>query len=90
MALIQGVVDRAGTVIRRQGNFNVVSAFPGQITIEVPGQTLGNDFILATPWSNIGDALGGSHIAAIVGFPQRDRVLFEISPGFGVSFRIQT
>ena len=90
MALIQGVVDKAGTIVRRQGNFNVLTAFPGLITIEVPGQTLDNDFILATPWSNVGDALGGSHIAAIVGFPQRNRVLFEIRPGFGVSFRIQT
>jgi hypothetical protein len=90
MALIQGVIDKNGTVIRRQGNFTIITAFPGQITIEVPGQTLDNDFILATPWSNIGDALGGSHIAAIVGFPQRGRVLFEVSPGFGVSFRIQT
>ena len=90
MPVIQGVVSNTGTIVRRQGNFRVVTAFSGQITIEVPGQTLDNDFILATPWSNVGDALGGSHIAAIVGFPQGNRVLFEVSPGFGVSFRIQT
>lgn len=89
MSVFQGVIDGAGGVVRRQGNFTV-SMVSGQFTIEVLGQNLDRAFILATPWAKVGDALGGSYIDAVVGFPGKAKVLFEVRPGFGVSFRIQT
>jgi hypothetical protein len=63
MPTIQGIVNPAGTKIRQQGAFTVVSKSATRLIIRVQGQNLMRAFVLATPWRNDGD-IGPTGISA--------------------------
>ena len=89
MPTIQGIVDPAGTKVRQQGAFAVVSKSATHLVVRVPGQNLMRAFVLATPWRNDGD-IGPTGISASPNPQATDQMIFAIDDYYGVSFRIQT
>lgn len=91
MPTIQGLVDPAGTKVRQQGAFTVVSKTASHLTVRVQGQNLMRAFVLATPWRNDGDiGLANAGIAASPNPQAVDQMIFAVDNYYGVSFRIQT
>ena len=89
MPTVQGLVDPAGTIVRRQGAFAVVSKSATQLVVRMPNQNLGRAFVLATPWRADGD-IGQTGISASPNPPATDQMIFAVDGYYGVSFRIQT
>ena len=89
MPTIQGIVNPAGTKIRQQGAFNVVSKSATRLVVQVPGQNLMRAFVLGTPWRNDGD-IGPVGISASPNPQATDQMIFAVDGYYGVSFRIQT
>ena len=89
MPTVQGLVNPAGTIVRRQGQFTVVSKSATTLIVRMPGQVLTRAFVLATPWRNDGD-IGPSGISASPNPKATDQMIFAVDQYYGVSFRIQT
>lgn len=89
MPTIQGIVNPAGTKIRQQGAFTVVSKSATRLIIRVQGQNLMRAFVLATPWRNDGD-IGPTGISASPDPQNTEYMIFAVDDYYGVSFRIQT
>lgn len=89
MATVQGVVSPAGVIVRRQGQFTVVSRSTTTLVIKMPGQNLRKAFVLATPWRDDGD-IGPTEISASPNPLNNDQMIFAVDGYYGVSFRIQT
>lgn len=89
MPTIQGIVDPAGTKVRQQGTFTVISKSAAQLIVRVQGQNLMRAFVLATPWRNDGD-IGPTGISASPNPQNTEQMIFAVDGYYGVSFRIQT
>jgi hypothetical protein len=90
MAIVQGLVDYAGNVIRAKGSFTVVSKTGDVLRIEVTGQDVSKAFVLATPWRQDGDiGLGNAQVSASPD-PRKPKVMiFAVHKYYGLSFRIE-
>ena len=89
MPTVQGLVDPKGNIVRRQGQFAVVSKSATQLIVRMPNQNLNRAFVLGTPWRNDGD-IGQTGIAASPNPRAADQMIFAVDEYYGVSFRIQT
>lgn len=89
MPTVQGLVSPTGIIVRRQGQFTVVSKSATTLVVRMAGQVLTRAFVLATPWRNDGD-VGPKGIAASPNPAAADQMIFAIDQYYGVSFRIQT
>lgn len=89
MAVYQGIVAPNGTVVRRQGQFTVVSKTGDRLVVRFPGDNVTKAFVLATPWRNDGD-IGRPGIAASPDPQNREYMIFAVEDYYGVSFRVQS
>lgn len=87
MAIVQGIVDSTGKVIRAKGKFKVLSKAKGLLRVEVTGQRTAKAFVLATPWRNDGD-MAPEGVSASPDPKDADVMLFAIKDSYGLSFRI--
>ncbi len=88
MAIVQGIVDAGGAVVRARGVFTVVSKIGGLLRIKVAGQNTARAFVLATPWRSDGD-IGPEGVTASPDPKAPDVMIFAVRQGYGLSFRIE-
>lgn len=88
MAIVQGIVDPGGAVIRAKGKFKVLSKANNQLRIEVTGQRTAKAIVLATPWRNDGD-IGAAAVSASPDPNAGDVMIFALEDYYGLSFRIE-
>ena len=89
MPVIQGIVNPTGAVVRKKGQFQVISKSATILEIEITGQNVTRAFVLATPWRNDGD-IGPAGVTASPKPGTTDRMLFAVDGYYGLSFRVET
>lgn len=89
MPVIQGLVSPTGTVVRKKGQFQVISKSATILEVEITGQNVTKAFVLATPWRNDGD-IGPAGVTASPKLGMTDRMLFAVDGYYGLSFRVET
>ena len=89
MAVVQGIVDYQGNVVRAQGNFKVRLRSGDVLRIEVTGQKTATAFVLATPWRTNTDMGAVGVTAAPAGEDEPDVMVFALPQYYGLSFRIE-
>lgn len=88
MAIVQGIVDPGGAVIRAKGKFKVLSKANNLLRIEVMGQRTAKAIVLAAPWRNDGD-IGAAAVSASPDPNAGDVMIFALEDYYGLSFRIE-
>lgn len=88
MAIVQGIVDPKGVVVRARGTFTVLSKTSNVLRIRVVGQKTARAFVLATPWRADGD-IGPDCVSASPDPAAADVMIFAIKDYYGLSFRIE-
>jgi hypothetical protein len=88
MAIVQGIVDPKGNVVRAQGNFKVLSKSHDVLRIEVSKQKTAKAFVLATPWRGDAD-IGPEGVSASPDPAVPNVMVFAVRDYYGLSFRIE-
>ncbi len=88
MAIVKGIVDPAGNVVRSSGSFKVLSKANDTLRIQVVGQQTAKAFVLATPWRKDGD-IGPASVSASPDPQKSDVMIFAVRNYYGLSFRIE-
>lgn len=88
MAIVKGIVDPAGNVVRFSGSFKVLSKNNNTLRIQILGQQTATAFVLAIPWRKDGD-IGPEGVSASPDPQKSDVMIFAIRNYYGLSFRIE-
>lgn len=88
MAIVQGIIDATGGVVRAKGAFKVLSRTKYAFRVQVTGQKTGKAFVLATPWRSDND-FGPQGVTAAPDPNAADVMIFAVVERYGLSFRIE-
>jgi len=89
MAVISGIVDPDGVIVRKKGDFKVASKTTTLLEVDFKGLNVSKAFLTATPWRGDSD-IGPAALATSPRPGKVTRLLFAIDAYYGVSFRVET